>query len=258
MPSTDWTKRTPPTGRTPRGCPGLTLPPSLVYSHPLWFGPAPLPSSAAPGPWLPTSGRTVSEQGPEATCMARIHPIPWAPAVSTLTPTALEKDWTSRQRPCGTDPLLTGPGQRAAEEKETHAPCLLSVPEAISRGQILENPKKTCYRWAELQANLRPREPTPTTVGSSQYPSTPGSQDPSWSRTPPFIRHALGARGCRQAGRAGSGNGVAAGPQGGGLFPLTGPPTRHPGLPMSLSWAQQGCWEEVPEGQETVSDCLHF
>ena len=34
MPSTDWTKRTPPTGRIPRGCPGLTLPPSLV-----WFCP---------------------------------------------------------------------------------------------------------------------------------------------------------------------------------------------------------------------------
>lgn len=251
MPSTDWTKCTPPTGRTPRGCPGLTLPPSLVW---FWLR-SKLCSSRPLAPNLRKDGVRV---GPRGHLYSQIHPTSWAPAVSALTPTALEEDWTSRQRPRGTDPQLTGPGQRAAEEKETHAPCLLSVPVAISRGQILENPKKTCYCRAELQANLRPREPTPTTLGSSQYPSTPGSQDPSWSQTPLFIHRALGARGCHQAGRAGSGNGVAPGPRGGGLSPLTGPPTRHPGLPTSLSWAQQGCWEEVPEGQETVSDCLRF
>ena len=180
MPSTDWTERPLPLEGPPEDALGS-------HSQPLWYGSAPLPSSAAPGPWPPTSGRTVSEQGPGATCIARIHPTPWAPAVSALTPTALEEGWTSRQQPHGTDSQLAGPGQRAAEENKMHAPCL--------QGQILENPNETCYHQAELQANLRPGEPMLTTLGLSQHPSTPGSQDPSWSQTPPFICRALSAHG---------------------------------------------------------------
>lgn len=125
MPSTDWTKRTPPAEGPLEDSLGS-------HSHPLWCGSAPLPSSAAPGPWPPTLRRSVSEQGAEATCIGRIHPTSRAPAVSALTPTALEEGWTSRQQPHSTDSQLMGPGQRAAEESETHALCLLSVPLAIS------------------------------------------------------------------------------------------------------------------------------